>query len=476
MVRRAARYLRGGNPLIRQWRRLRRGNLASGARQEQLFENPAHGGAALITRNPHRCWIGLTFGLLLWATYATAQTASRHDGPATVELKRLVAGNPEIEHLLVASIDRAKQVNPDRDTNPAQSLEEYYQFISWAERAMPGDLLKQAPDATLYKRIDQSLAYLYFIFDQPLDELKGRGYFNNTLQYVEPFNSWLKSFVRSWGAFLDAPESWNGEYLRLAQADGIFGLNHGWYEEASHWRTFNQFFARHLRSVDVRPIAAPADESIVASPVDAIPQGVWTIDNSSRVVDKSGVAVKTGTVQSVEQLLGPQSRYKGAFAGGTFTHLFLDVGDYHHYHFPLGGVVREVVVIPGQELAGGYITWDSRNKRYAFDPSSVAWQSLETRGLVILETQDYGLVALLPIGMSPVSSVTFEPALKPGVRVRKGEVMGHFLFGGSDFVLLFQAGHAFTQDSPRADAQQGYSHVLMGERLGHLRRSSAVAH
>jgi phosphatidylserine decarboxylase len=427
----------------------------------------------LIAKRLSLRWIALTLALILSAACATAHAATGQDGPATLELKRLVATNPEVKQLLIASIERAKRVNPDPVTNPAQSLDQYYQFIAWAERAMPGNLIEPKPNATLYQRLDQSLAYLYFICDQPLNELKGRGYFNNSLQYMEPYASWLNSFVRSWGAFLDSPESWNEEYLRLAQADGIFGLNHGWYEDPSRWRTFNQFFARHLKSADQRPIATSADE--VASPVDAIPQGLWKIDNSSRVTDKAGIPVKTGTVQSVDQLLGKQSRYSTAFAGGTFTHLFLDVGDYHHYHFPLSGVVREVAVIPGQELSGGYVTWDSPNKRYAFDPSSSGWQSLETRGCVILETDELGLVALLPIGMSPVSSVTFEPALKQGVRVRKGDMMGHFLFGGSDFVMLFQAGYELTLDSPH-DSHKGYAHLLMGERLGHLRRVAAVTH
>jgi len=333
---------------------------------------------------------------------------------------------------------------------------------------------KERADATLYQRIDQSLGCLYFIADQPLNELEGRGYFNNSLEYVEPYSSWLKTFVRSWGAFLNTPESWNKEYLRLAQADEIFGLNRGWYEDPSQWRTFNQFFARRLKSADQRPIAVPADGSIVVSPVDGIPQGVWAIDNSSRVVDKSGIPVKTGTVQWVAQLMGGQSGYKGAFAGGTFTHLFLDIGDYHHYHFPLGGVVRELAIIPGGEVEGVTTTWDSRNRRYAFEPPSVGWQSLETRGCMILETEEFGLVALLPIGMSPVSSVNFEPTLKEGVRVRKGDVLGHFLFGGSDFVMVFQAGYEFTLDSPRNDSHQGYSHLLMGERLGRLRRLSST--
>jgi phosphatidylserine decarboxylase len=106
-----------------------------------------------------------------------------------------------VKRLLIASIELARQVNPDRLTNPAQSLEQYYDFVSWAERAIPGSLLKEKADATLYQRIDQSLSYLYFIVDQPLNELEWRGYFNNSPQYVEPYSSWLKTFVRSWGAF-----------------------------------------------------------------------------------------------------------------------------------------------------------------------------------------------------------------------------------------------------------------------------------
>ena len=72
--------------------------------------------------------------------------------------------------------------------------------------------------------------------------------------------------------------------------------------------------------------------------------------------------------------------------------------------------------------------------------------------------------------MSPVSSVGFESSLTPGVRGRKGDVMGHFFFGGSDFVMVFQAGYRFTLESPRDVSHQAHSHVLTGEPLGHLQR------
>jgi len=325
------------------------------------------------------------------------------------------------------------------------------------------------PANTLYQKLDQGLAFLYFVSDQPLPELAGRGYFNNSVQYYPPYTDWLRTFVRSWGKALDSPDSWDAQSLAIAQADPVFGLQNGWYEDASHWHTFNQFFARKLKSPGARPIASPGDNSVVASPVDAIPQGSWRIEGSSNLVDPEGAPLKSGTVRSIAQLIGEHSAYKDAFAGGTFTHTFLDVGDYHRYHFPLSGVVREARVIPGAEVPGGFVTWDAKHVRYAFDPSAAGWQALETRATVIIESPDFGLVALLPIGMSPVSSVTIDAAVKPGAKVNKGDEIGHFLFGGSDFVLVFQAGVRFESIPPQADGKT-WPHLLMGEKFGTLVR------
>ncbi|HMA10423.1 MAG TPA: phosphatidylserine decarboxylase, partial [Steroidobacteraceae bacterium] len=281
-----------------------------------------------------------------------------HSPPAdsAAELRKAVESDPELKRLLTRAIEEGRRLNPDPQTNPAQTLEHYYDFVRFAQRALPGSLIKSAPGATLYQRIDQSLGYLYFISDIPLDELKGRGYFNNSLQYLDSYNTWLRGFVKSWGQFLDQPESWNEETLRLAQADVVFGLNKGWYESPANWKTFNQFFARRLASPDKRPIAAPADDSVFTSPVDAVPMGVWSVGADLKLAAPTGVPVKTATVESVEALLDG-SPYAKAFAGGTFTHLFLDVGDYHRYHFPMSGTIWEIRVIPGRELSGGFTTW-----------------------------------------------------------------------------------------------------------------------
>ncbi|MDN3671399.1 phosphatidylserine decarboxylase [Echinicola jeungdonensis] len=119
-----------------------------------------------------------------------------------------------------------------------------------------------------------------------------------------------------------------------------------------NWKTFNQFFARHLKSPDQRPIASPDDPSVVAAFADSRPQGVWDIDGNSEIISKEGVPVKSARVQSIPELLGKESAYKNAFAKGTFTHSFLGISDYHRFHFPMSGTIKEIRVIPGVNPSG----------------------------------------------------------------------------------------------------------------------------
>lgn len=390
-------------------------------------------------------------------------------GKAATELAELLENNPQVRDMLAASIEKAKQANPDRNSNPVRTVEEYLEFVSWAETAMPWSLLYQKDHPDIYDDTFQSLCYFYFLVDQPLPELEDRGLVNDSLQYAEPFASWTVTFSKSWGSYLDTKDSWNDRYYQLALENPAYGLQNGWYEDPSNWETFNDFFTRYLRSPDQRPIAEPDDNSIVASYADSTPQGVWDIDESSMLVDEGGAAVKSSTIRSISALLGEDSAYRDAFAGGSMTHSFLNVNDYHRYHFPLGGTVKEVRIIPGINPSGGTLWWDAERRRYAFDPGSrLGWQSVETRGVVVLDTGEFGLVALLPIGMASVSSVNFEDTVKPGAIVEKGDMLGNFAFGGSDFVMLFQKEVTFTLEAPKGEGNGGYKHILMGERLGKM--------
>lgn len=387
--------------------------------------------------------------------------------PMTNNFIEMLERNARLAHLLRRSLAKAAAINPDPTTNPAQDLESYLSYLDWAAKALPWQISPWTEGySTLYDQIDQGLAYFYFMLDQPLEELEGITSYNNTLQYLEPISTWLLEFTRRYGQFLDTPDSWCDDYAARVRADPAFRVDRGDYEPDANWHSFNEFFSRKLASDDRRPVASPQDGSVVVSPADSVPQGVWDIDKHNCVLSDHAIVIKSGALRRIDTLLGP-SRYRSAFAGGRLTHAFLNVHDYHRYHFPVSGVIREVLHIPGHVAAGGVTLWDGALQRYRLLGDDTSWQSIETRGLVVVETDGHGLVACLAVGMSQVSSVNFEPEVMVGARVEKGDPLGYFLFGGSDFVMIFQAEADFRLTAP-TDGSRGWRHILAREAYGRL--------
>ena len=382
--------------------------------------------------------------------------------PITRELINLVEKNPEIRNMLEASIAEAKKINPDLKTNPVQSLPDYYDFIDRASELIPQDVLENPPNLTLRDQTLQGFCYFYFLIDQPLPELKDKGLYKNAIQYYEPFSSWSRNFARTWGAFLDTEKSWNKEIYQEFYDGPSFGLQKGWYESPSNWNTFNRFFSRYLKSPDMRPIASPDDPAVVVSPADSVPQGVWAIDKNSNIRVDGGLKVKLATYYSIKDLLGKDSQYKDAFANGVLTHTFLNVNDYHRYHFAVSGTIKEKKLI-AQNVALE-VAWSPEQGKYV-PIDSTGWQFSQTRGYVIVDTEEYGLVALIPMGMAQVSSVNFEDNVKVGTTHKKGGMLGNFLFGGSDFIMLFQEKAGFEITAPIED-KTTYKHILVGEEYG----------
>ena len=358
---------------------------------------------------------------------------------ATKALIKICNENAEVKSLLQHAIAQAAKINPDRSYNPAQSLDEFYDFIDWNVRQLPWDvMIHQAPNAygrSLYGRTDQGIGYFWFIVDQPLDELRDRGFFYPTVEFVEPFASWLSTYSNTWGEFLNTEESWNDTYYNIVKDDPEWGFTDGWYGEGNQWKTYNEFFARSLVSPDVRPIA----DTDVVSPADSWPKLTWNIDDNNQLQYPQDLQIKTAKISDISQLIGNDSQYKDAFAGGTLTHTFLDVNCYHRYHSPVDGVLKELRIVPGVSAGGGYTLWDNESKLYYY-VNDLGFQMVETRACAIIETEKYGLVAMLPVGMSQICSVNWMPSLHIGQQLKRGDEMGFFQFGGSDIVMIFQKG------------------------------------
>jgi phosphatidylserine decarboxylase len=412
-------------------------------------------------------------GLILPTSGLFAQTTD-----ITQKLIKLLNKEPEIKVMLEESLEKAKSINPDSVTNPAQDLESYYAYIDRASQLIPQQIL-DVPAVLIRDQILQSICYFYFLIDQPLTELEDKGYFKNSIQYHPPFSEWLVEFARTWGKFLDTEESWTPKTFRQFYDDPQFGLQIEWYEPPSNWKTFNEFFARNLRKPGERPISFPDDASIVVSPADSVPQGVWPIDDESRINFGEGVTVKLARYYNVNDLLAEDSEYKDEFANGLLTHTFLNVFDYHRYHFAVGGTVKEKEIIKTERLPDSVtienvaleVTWSEEEGKY-IPIDSEGWQFTQTRGYVIVETKKFGLVALIPMGMAQVSSVNFEEDVTVGSKHKKGAKLGYFKFGGSDFIMLFQKKAGFEIMAQQEEDMKTYKHILMGVKYGVMREQA----
>ena len=113
------------------------------------------------------CFLYLFFAALIIFLAACNSDNKTDYGQATRELITLVENNSDVESLLIASIEKARQINPDRNTNPVQNLDEYYEFVSWAETSLPWALLKKEEYPEIFDNIFQSLCYFYFLIKFP---------------------------------------------------------------------------------------------------------------------------------------------------------------------------------------------------------------------------------------------------------------------------------------------------------------------
>lgn len=98
--------------------------------------------------------------------------------------------------ILPSKVYAAAVINPDPVTNPVQTMEDYFAFLDWSAGCMPRNILDTA-NSSLYANIDQSLDYFYFLPDQPLPELAGKGYYDPCLEYHEPIASWVKQYMET---------------------------------------------------------------------------------------------------------------------------------------------------------------------------------------------------------------------------------------------------------------------------------------
>jgi phosphatidylserine decarboxylase len=361
------------------------------------------------------------FVVLLFSTFASSQanqseSKARHT-PVVEDLVKLLEARPPVREALESAIRNASLAG-------LENIEALLDHLD--------DLVTAVPTQP---ETGPKVLKLYYIINQAPEDRLNRD---------ESFNAWMKKYVKALGQFLDTPASAAGIPSFTARPnyhvdDYVAG--------PSGWLTFNQFFAREVKP-GKRPIAASFDDKVIVSPADSVLAGTWDIDADSKVTAK-------GVTWPIAKLLDG-SPYQDAFKNGIYTHSFLNVDDYHRYHVPVAGEIKEVRTIEGRVYMNVIRKADGSLGIIDGD----TYQYNQERGLIVIDSPEVGLVAVLPIGMSFVSSVNLTPEI--GAKLQKGDEFGFFMFGGSDIVMLFQSKRVVI------DAKVGTKY-LQGQRIGEVR-------
>ncbi len=308
------------------------------------------------------------------------------------------------------------------------SLNDYF---SWLVGLLEWTPCENSQGREIYNRICE----FYFVLDQPsLRELQSPQTPCVPAPPLTPLSGWMVDFARAWGSFLDMPASLTAQSLQSFYQSPAYNMGE-YITDPGGWKSFNQFFARHVKP-GYRPVAAPLDDQVLVSPADSTFVGAWAISADSHITVKS-------LRWSLDELLA-DSPFRDRFRSGIFMHSFLNTTDYHRLHTPVSGRVLESRVIHGQvylDVIAKPTSDDDDAHQLTREPvlhaqDGTGYQFSQARGLLVLESS-IGLVAVLPVGMCQVSSVVMTADV--GVKLRKGEEFAYFQFGGSDVVMLFEA-------------------------------------
>ena len=206
------------------------------------------------------------------------------------------------------------------------------------------------------------------------------------------------------------------------------------------YTSFNEFFSRRFKDQQAsRPQTMPDRDYIISAPTDCImntiPQKITSL--TTRIPTKFNQAL------NIREMLDGSS-FADLFVGGTALSCVLMPNTYHHYHSPVSGEVVESGIIDAPYNGyDNFPAWAPPSGNVGYYGSEFNQFEDFKRGYFIVDTGKYGHVAMVPVGLNTISSIVFEEKfhdITTPVPVERGEELGHFLYGGSLFIMIFEPG------------------------------------
>ena len=251
-------------------------------------------------------------------------------------------------------------------------------------------------------------------------------------------NRLFKNILNYWGDFLSGPDSryvlskdprhgWFGHDAMEAMPDFVKEFKCD--PEAEHYgfKSWDDFFTREFRP-GIRPVQSPEDDSIVANACESAP---FKISKGVRRRDHFWVKNQRYSLDFILNM----SELAKQFYGGTIYQAFLSATSYHRWHSPVSGTIYKTELVDGSYYSQ---TYNIKNDPESPNMSQGYLAQVAARGIVYIQADnpDIGLMCFVSIGMSEVSSNDITVSV--GDKVKKGDQLGMFHFGGSTHCLIFR--------------------------------------
>ena len=264
------------------------------------------------------------------------------------------------------------------------------------------------------------------------------------------FNVLLTDVLETWCDYLDSAAS-----RSVLNPTGNIPATDGWLSESGlcldqyenyqykdqdkYWKftSYNDFFHRQIDLATYRPLDGDNDDSVIVSANDG------TVYSMTNDVKRCSNFWAKGQPHSLIDMLGGNTNNPTPtdpaiiddFEGGDVLQSFLDGSDYHRWHAPISGTVIKAQVIKGLTFS----ELRSEGLDLSAGTESQGYQAMvNARGLIIIDNPNIGKVAVIPIGITEISSITINVSEQQ--EVTKGQELGWFSYGGSSMALVFENG------------------------------------
>ena len=209
------------------------------------------------------------------------------------------------------------------------------------------------------------------------------------------------------------------------------------------YKNFNQFFYRKLKSkkrVIEKGVVSPADGKIVVF---------------NQINDCYNFYIKDCSFNLITFLKDEHLAQK--YNGGSMAIIRLAPADYHRFHFPFDGIPSESKKIKGYYYSVSPLALKQNMRIFCENK----------REYSTLKTNKLGDILICEVGATLTGSI--KQTYTPNQPVKKGDEKGHFAFGGSTVVLLFERNKIqFNQDLVD-NTNNGYETAIkMGEQIAEI--------